>query len=443
MKRISLLFIAMALLALLVGAMFGVLAGIQYIFPEFLKETIAFNKMRPFHVSTVVGWIILCATGGIYYYLQEVLNTTLYSSKLLKTHFIIFVVCAIAVYISFATGKMGGREYMEYFPLITLPILIGWILFGINYFKTTLKQIQNWPVYLWMWGTGIVFMTYHFTEAHFWLIPYFRENFIKDFAVQWKSYGSFVGSWNMLVYGTSVFLMAKVKGNESVACGKKAFFFYFLGLFNLMLGWAHHSYIVPTVPWIRYLAYGVSMTEWIIFFSILRDWKKMLSADEKIKNNLSYQFLVSTEFWVCINLFIALLISIPYINYYTHGTHITVLHSMGTTIGINTSILLASVIFIVNRAMPQVTEQFKKQILSGFWILNISLLVFLCSLLWSGIKRSIWMYFSENPVPFGSMQEDLQSVMYVFLLSGLGILTGLLFIAFPLLKRGILPLTKK
>jgi len=442
MKKTSLLFIGMAMLALLVGALFGVLAGLQYIFPEFLKEAIAFNKMRPFHVSTVVGWIILCATGGIYYYLQEVLNTKLYSAQLQKTHFVLFVICAAAIYFSFITGKMGGREYLEFLPIITLPILLGWILFGINYFKTTLKQIQNWPVYLWMWGTGIVFMTYHLSEAHFWMIPYFRESFIKDFAVQWKSYGSFVGSWNMLVYGTSIFLMAQIKKSDAVGRGKKAFFFYFLGLFNLMLGWAHHTYIIPTIPWIRYLAYGVSMTEWIIFFSIIQDWKKLLTADEKLKNNFSYKFLVSTEFWVCINLLIALLISIPYINYYTHGTHITVLHSMGTTIGINTTILLASVIFIINKENSLVIENYKKQIHIGFWTLHISLFLFLSSLLWSGVKRSIWMYFSETPVPFGTMHDDLHSVMHVFLISGTGILIALILVVFPLLKRGIFQLLK-
>ena len=99
-----------------------------------------------------------------------------------------------------------------------------------------LSSFKNWPVYYWMWATGIVFMIYHFTEAHLWLLPYFRDHFIQNISLQWKSGGSYVGSWNMLVYGTSLFVMSKISNDDSYAKSKKAFFFYFLGLTNLMFG---------------------------------------------------------------------------------------------------------------------------------------------------------------------------------------------------------------
>ena len=81
MKKISFIFITLSLLALIVGAIFGTLAGIQYVKPDFLKEVIAFNKMRPFHVSTVIGWIILCATGGDLLLSYQYLKTKLIFKK--------------------------------------------------------------------------------------------------------------------------------------------------------------------------------------------------------------------------------------------------------------------------------------------------------------------------------------------------------------------------
>ncbi len=433
MKNISFTFLILALLALIVGAVFGTMAGIQYIKPDFLKDVIAFNKMRPLHVSSVIGWIILSATGGIYYYLTTVLKLKLFSKKLARTHLFIFIVCSIAIYYSFFTGKMGGREYLAYAPIISVPILVGWILFGINFFKTVVQQIKAWPVYLWMWGTGIIFMLYHFSEAHLWIIPHFRENFIRDISVQWKSYGSFVGSWNMLVYGTAIFLMSRIKNDENVARGKKVFFFYFLGLSNLMLGWAHHTYFIPTQPWVRYLAYGVSMTEWIILISIIIGWKRSLSK-EKIKlNHTSYKFLLATDFWVFVNLFVALLISIPYINLFSHGTHITVAHSMGTTIGINTTILLASVFYIVNLEANKHLKSFEKLINAGYWLFNISLGIFWVCLLLAGVEKSIWLHFTDNPSSFGEMQNKIVPYMYVFLGAGFSLLLGILMITFPLL----------
>ncbi len=434
MKTTSLGFISLALLALLMGAFFGILAGLQYIFPEFLKEVVAFDKMRPFHVSTVVGWLILCAIGGIYYYLTFTLKLKISSSKIARIHFLLFGLCALFIYVSLALNKMGGREYLEYYPLISIPILIGWILFAINYFKSTYKQVKQWPVYLWMWGTGIVFMIFHFSEAHFWLIPYFRENYIKDLTVQWKSYGSFIGSWNMLIYGTSIFLMAQTKGTDDLARGRKVYFFYFLGLINLMLGWAHHSYIVPMQDWIRYLAYAVNMLEWIILFNIIWEWKNSIPGVQENKFYFTRKFLISTDFWIVINLFIALLISIPAVNYYTHGTHITVLHSMGTTIGINTSILLASVFFICTKENNQILSRKHGFINIGFWVMNISLFIFLASLLSSGIIRSVWMYSNETNITFGQMHDATKPFMIIFLLSGLGIFSGFLMIVSPVLR---------
>ncbi len=434
MRNIAKIFITLSLLALVLGAFFGTLTGIQYVKLDFLKEVIAFNKMRPFHVSTVIGWIILCATGGIYYYLTHVLNLKLFSKKLAGAHLIIFTLCIIAIYISLISGNMGGREYLTYAPVISIPILIGWVFFGINYFKTTVKQVQGWPVYLWMWGTGIVFMIYHFSEAHFWLIPYFRENFVRDITVQWKSYGSFVGSWNMLVYGTAIFLMSRIKNDEDVSKGKKAFFFYFLGLVNLMLGWAHHTYIIPTQPWVRHLAYAVSMTEWIILINIILTWKKSLTKKKIDQHQESYNFLMATDFWVFLNLFLALLISIPYINLFTHGTHITVAHSMGTTIGINTTILLASAYFIVNREDKTHLYRYLKLTKIGFWIFNISLGIFWVCLLLGGVEKSVWLYFTNEPKVFGDMQNHLLPVMYVFLSAGFGIFIGIVMVTFPLIR---------
>ncbi|MCC6384218.1 MAG: cbb3-type cytochrome c oxidase subunit I [Bacteroidia bacterium] len=438
MKKYGLLFISLSLGALILGAFFGVLAAVQYVFPDFLKEVIAFNKMRPFHVSTVLAWIILSSTGGIYFYLQEELKLKPSASWTYKTHFWIFVICAIAIYVSYFTGQMGGREYLEFFPLITIPVLAGWALFGISYFKTTFKQVTNWPVYLWMWGTGIVFMIYHLTEAHLWLFPYFREYFIRDFSIQWKSYGSFVGSWNMLVYGTLIFVMHRLSHDETVARGKKTFFFYFLGLTNLMLGWAHHTYFVPMATWVRFLAYLVSMTEWLVLLNIIHGWSKNFKKKEKSSiHHPAYSFVMAADYWIFINVFIALLISIPFINYYTHGTRITVMHSMGTTIGINTNILFASLIYISVYLNGDRIQKVIKQLRIGFWLMQSFLLLFLISLLWSGIKRSIWMYSQGEYLPFSVLHEEIKPALISFLISGFGLFIALALIAWLLFRNGI------
>ncbi|MBL1278854.1 MAG: cbb3-type cytochrome c oxidase subunit I [Fluviicola sp.] len=433
-KNFPLIFIILGLCALLLGAFIGVLSSFVYLYPDFLKDVIPFNQLRPMHTTTVVSWIILTATGGIYFYLTKLEKIPLYSANLGKAHLLIFILTAFGIYYSFLSGKMGGREYLEYFPLLTIPILLGWLLFGINFFKTMAGKVKNWPVYYWMWGTGIIFMIYHLSESHFWIFSNIRNDYIKDLSIQWKSYGSFVGSWNLLVYGTAIYLMAKIKGDDSIGRGKISFFFYFLGLTNLMFGWAHHTYIVPTAPWIRYVAYGVSMTEWIIFIQIIYSWGKSLSKEKKNTHLLVYRFLIASELWVFLNLTLALLMSIPAFNYFTHGTHITVAHSMGTTIGINTTILLASVSYIVSKLVKSKGLETQKVVTYGFYIFNVSLLLFWFALIAGGVFKAIWMV-NESNSSYGALQESSAPIFLAFIIAGCILFISMLMMIIPMIKR--------
>lgn len=402
---------------------FGLLAGIQYIIPDFIKEILPFNAIRPLHTLFVISWILLSAIGSIYYYLSNNPSVKFFNYELIKWHFWIFIITGIGIAISYLFKNFAGKEYLEFPSYFYFPIVVGWILFGINYFKTMLPSFRNWPVYYYMWATGIVLMIFHFTEAHLWLLPYFRDNFVRNIAMQWKSGGSYVGSWNMLVYGTSLFVMDKISDDNRYATSKKAFFFYFLGLTNLMFGWAHHIYMVPTASWIRYFAYVISMTEWIILFSMIYDWKKKLPQEKKNQFSVAYKFMLLADLWVFLNIVLALLISIPAINLFTHGTHITVAHAMGTTIGINTLILFSSVTYIFNTEFS-FTEKTVKNLNIGIRIFNISFLLFWICLLIMGIKKSFWL-FGNSTETFSKFQESQHTLHIIFVLFGLGISTGL------------------
>ncbi|MBK7572552.1 MAG: cbb3-type cytochrome c oxidase subunit I [Bacteroidetes bacterium] len=208
-KRISLLFIATALITLIMGVLFGMIGGLQYIVPEFLKEYLSFQKTRPLHVTLVITWIFTGAVGGVYYYLPEIAQRKLFSINLARTHYALFIITGIAILICYFSGNFGGREYLEFPPILAIPMLFSWILFAINFILTIRKKVSDWPIYLWMWSTGVLFFLITFGESYLWTLPYFRDNIIRDVTVQWKANGSMVGSWNMLVYGTGFTLWSK------------------------------------------------------------------------------------------------------------------------------------------------------------------------------------------------------------------------------------------
>ncbi len=423
------LFLLNALIMLILGLCFGVLASLTYICPEFLKLQLGFISLRPLHVSFMMFWIILGATGCVYsglktYIHQEKVN------KIAVIQLVLWLVAIVGIIISYFIKDFGGREYWEFNPIWALPIVLAWILFLVNFISIVIK-IKNWPVYIWMWMTGILFFLFSFTENYLWLFPYFREHFIKDMTIQWKVNGSLVGAWNQILYGTGFYLMDKISGSKNTGKSKLAFIIFFLGLTNLMFNWGHHIYSLPTDKYIKFIGYAVSMTEWIFFIKIIHEWKYTINTFQKYYHYFPYRFLMAADIWIFINLGQAILMSIPAINIYTHGTHVTVAHAMGTTIGINTMILFAACFeFLISKK----NSLNSKNMNYIFWTLQFSLLMFWLSLNMAGIQKGIWQ-LSTYQVSFSTMMESLKPYFTVSVFAGFFIFLSLGTLAFILIKH--------
>lgn len=105
----SKLFLLAAFVLLVIGLMAGLIGGLQYIIPGFLKEQLSFERIRPMHVSSVVSWIILAAIGGAVTYLQEHTGKKIYSPLLLRIQFFLFVFCDLYAYILFPAFSAEGN----------------------------------------------------------------------------------------------------------------------------------------------------------------------------------------------------------------------------------------------------------------------------------------------------------------------------------------------
>ena len=425
-------FILAGLILLSAGFVFGLTGALQYVVPGFLKQVFSFERTRPLHVSSIVFWILLCSMGAVFVYLQQNKGKKIFSPLLVKIQLGLFVIDILLILISYCFGMFGGREYWEFNPLLAIPIVAGWLLFGYNFLRSV-GSMKNQPVYVWMWLTGIVFFLFTFLESYLWIFPYFSSHLVNDMTVQWKSYGSMVGAWNMLIYGSSLFLMEKISGNKQYGRSRIAFILYGTGLFNLMFNWGHHIYTLPTHHYIQYISYAVSMTELFILGRIIFQWRSTLTAAQKYSHHMAYRFLWHADIWIFLNLVLAILMSIPAVNVYTHGTHITVAHAMGTTIGINSFLLLGIACdILLDECIPaRINTRLLKK---GQQLTNLSLLVFWMALIAAGILKSKWQMSTIKPVYFELMLQ-LRPYFIAFFIAGIGITTGFLIIIIPLIRH--------
>jgi len=415
---------------LLAGILFGCLAAASYIWPGFIKDQLGFISMRPLHVSSALFWILLGATSCVYYALQAIFPGKV-NAKLAWLQWGFWLIAIIGIYISYFTGNFGGREYWEFEPIWALPIAISWLLFLIQFFSIVMTH-KHWPVYYYMWMTGIVFFLFIFIENYLWLLPYFNKSLIKDMTIQWKVNGSMVGAWNQILYGISFFLMDKISGDRKVGYSKIAFTMYFIGFFNLLFNWGHHIYTLPSLPYIRYIGYAVSMTEWIFFARTIYLWKHELINYHKHYAYFPYRFIMAANFWVFVNLTLALFMSIPAFNIYTHGTHVTVAHAMGTTIGINTMIILAATFNFQGKELEK-GDGFLTQ---NYWILQIGLFILWVALLGAGLEKGIWQMQATRTL-FAEMMAHLKPWFVLFFVGGLLTTLGILGLVIKLFKTQI------
>lgn len=425
-------FIRIGLLFLLSTITFGLLAAVQYVDAGFWRNFFSFEKLRPLHVSSAVFWIILGAMGAVFSFLQEHNDQPLKNQVLIKTQFYIFSLALAGVLVSYFFGIFSGREYWEFHPLFVIPFILGWILFIVN-FLSNLKTLKGQPVYIWMWFTGILFFLFTYIESNLWLIPSVNNNLVKDMTIQWKSYGSMVGSWNLMIYGSSIYLMDKISGSKKYSFSNLAFALYFLSLFNLMFNWGHHVYTLPTSPWVKDIGYLVSMTELLIFGKIIYQWRASLTIAQKYFHIVPYRFLLAADVWVFLTLGLAIPMSVPALNIYMHGTHVIVAHTMGATIGINSMLLLAFAYYIIGENKHQVSNK-RTLDTTGFWTINFSLIIFWAALIIAGFVKSYWM-FHEPDIPFGVMMMNLKPWFTIFFVAGCGLVVGFSLIIFSLLNN--------
>ncbi|MEM6771779.1 MAG: cbb3-type cytochrome c oxidase subunit I, partial [Bacteroidota bacterium] len=178
----------------LIGMVVGLLAAFQMVWPIFNFGTaeLTFGRIRPLHTNAVIFAFV--GNGiymGVYYSLQRLLKTRMYSDLLTKIHFYGWQAIILAAAITLPLGITSGKEYAELEWPIDIAIALVWIVFGINMFMTILKRRERhlyvaiW-FYIATWVTVTVLHVGNSLEVPYNLLhsyPVFAG--VQDALVQW------------------------------------------------------------------------------------------------------------------------------------------------------------------------------------------------------------------------------------------------------------------
>ncbi|HAX96629.1 MAG TPA: cytochrome C oxidase Cbb3, partial [Prolixibacteraceae bacterium] len=137
----------------IIAIIVGLLIALQLAFPVFNLdlEFTSFGRLRPLHTNAVIfAFIGNAIFAGVYYSLQRLLKTRMYSDKLSAINFWGWQLVIILAAITLVLGITTSKEYAELEWPIDILIAGIWIVYGWNMIATILiRRVQHIYAAIW------------------------------------------------------------------------------------------------------------------------------------------------------------------------------------------------------------------------------------------------------------------------------------------------------
>jgi len=143
----------------LIGMLVGLFIAIQLVLPSWnIAPWLSFGRVRPLHTNAVIfAFVGNGIFAGVYYSLQRLLKTRMWSDKLSNINFWGWQAIIVAAVITLPLGYTTGKEYAELEWPIDIAITIIWVIFGINMFATILnRRVKHLYVAIWFFIATLV-----------------------------------------------------------------------------------------------------------------------------------------------------------------------------------------------------------------------------------------------------------------------------------------------
>lgn len=336
-------------IAITLGAgILGALYSIPAIAPWFQSAGMDLRQLRPIHTTFASAWIFLGGVAVVHRYLMDYGGLPTRGDRWrLRAQVLLWALAGFGILVTLALGVGSGREYVGFHPVFSLLILAGWLCYAWNFFRVAGPRFFHRPVYVTMWGVGMLFFIYTFLEQHAYLLPGIWGDPVHDLRIQWKATGTLVGSFNLFVYGAVLYIGERISGDPEYGQSRTAYALLAIGLLNSFTNFAHHSYHLPQREIVKWIAFVVSMMEIVILIRAVTDLWNVVKARKEGPFCATRGSFKAAKYWSVAILGSSVLISIPPLNAIIHGTYAVTGHAMGATIGIDTMILLGAVIWLI------------------------------------------------------------------------------------------------
>ena len=150
-QRLALKYFLVAMVLFLAQMVFGLLAGLQFLMPDFLHGVLDFNVNRMVHINAMIVWMLYGFIGAIYWLVEDEAGVPLVGIRLAQATFWVLTSAVAAVVVVFLVVQTGpgemrsiwlineGREYIEAPRWADIGIVLCMAAFFYNVAATFMK----------------------------------------------------------------------------------------------------------------------------------------------------------------------------------------------------------------------------------------------------------------------------------------------------------------
>ena len=417
-QKIAFTYFAGALALFVAQVLFGVLAGVIYVWPNFLSELLPFNIIRMIHINALIVWLLLGFFGATFYLLPEEADRDIESPRLAYVQFWIFFGAAAVAVVGYLFRIHEGREFLEQPIYVKIALTVAVLMFLYNISMTVLKGRKtavSSVLLLGMWGAGVFFL-FAFYNPH---------NLVVDKLYWWWVVHIWVeGVWELIMAAILAYLLIKVTGVDREVVEKWLYVIVALALFTGLLGTGHHYYWIGAPGYWQWLGSIFSTLEIAPFFAMVV-WAFYLvyRGGREHSNKAALLWSLGCPVLAFFGAGVwGFMHTLSSVNFYSHGTQVTAAHGHLAFFGAYVTLNLA----IITYAMPSLRGlQPYNQVLNmwSFWLMCSGMVFMTVTLTFAGVIQ-IHMQRVVGGYSFMDVQDQLALFYWMRLGAGVVFLIG-------------------
>ncbi len=428
-QRIAYPYFVIALLLFVLQVIVGIWLALSYAvtMPQWVVDAIPFSTTRAMHTNLLVLWLLLGFMGTTYFMIPDEAERDIYSPALAYLQLVLLVGVGVTALIGFVFGWTKGKPLLEIpFPLDYL-VVVGALIFLFNVGMTILLA-KRWTVVQGSLFGGLVFLA----VMYLFNLPFYANLSIDWYYWWWVIHLWVEGAWELIAAALTAWILIKITKVPREMVEKWLYVELGLFLFTGIAGTGHHYYWLGAPKYWLWVGGIFSALEPLPIFLMIWDaWHYIRNRRDGLNGRLVFTLAVGMSILHFIGAgFWGFLHTLPQINYYTHGSQVTVAHGHIAFFG---AYVLLNVMFFYY-AIPKLkglTEFDERRGTVAFWFMSIAMVLMTLAFSVAGVLQT----YIERVMGLGYMTAQAQMRFWFAILVavGLTLLIGVLLTVVDLL----------